>query len=70
MFSFMSCQFTSLFQFRAHESTIIYVIVDSYPLIWNKLFNSDDVDKHILFQLGDLIVCAFFKILRQRLIET
>ena len=55
----MLFQLTRLFQFRVHESSITYTILDSCDLIWNKIANWNDMEKHTLFQLETLAVIAF-----------
>ena len=49
----------NLFQFNICESIIIYIIVDSHALNWNKLVNWNDMEDCIQFQLRDLLLYNF-----------
>ena len=58
----MSLELTSFFQFRICETTVIYVIVDSHALNWNKMVNWNNLEKYIQFQLEALAVIRDFYI--------
>ena len=56
--SSVSFKLTNVFQFKAHGSTISYVIVDSRAQNWNKLVNWNSIKEYIYPSMvhGDIYV--------------